>query len=64
MTQEPLVPAYFDVPRTLRSDRFRLEPLGPQHNTADVADLDPVLRQHVRHWLSDVWPFDEVSHAG
>ncbi|OPX11327.1 twin-arginine translocation pathway signal protein [Mycobacterium sp. AT1] len=36
MTQEPLVPDDFDVPRVLRSARFRLEPLGPQHNVADL----------------------------
>ncbi len=153
MSQEPLVPHDFDVPRELRADRFRLEPLGPQHNVpdlaawmssiehirdtpgfegrdwppdagfsaeanlgdlvqhadeferrvafaytvlrpaaddahevlgclylnpgprprsvdvqswvrADVADLDPVLRQAVRAWLADAWPFDEVLYAG
>jgi len=36
MPQEPLVPDDFDVPRVLRSARFRLEPLGPQHNDADL----------------------------
>ena len=36
MTQDPLVPDDFDVPRALRSARFRLEPLGPQHNVADL----------------------------
>jgi hypothetical protein len=36
MPQEPLVPDDFDVPRVLRSARFRLEPLGPQHNVADL----------------------------
>lgn len=36
MTQEPLVPDDFDVPRALHSARFRLEPLGPQHNVADL----------------------------
>jgi len=36
MTQAPLVPDDFDVPRVLRSARFRLEPLGPQHNVADL----------------------------
>ena len=150
MSQEPFVPADFDVPRELRTVRFRLEPLGPQHNAsdraawtssiehiqstpgfegrdwppdggftpeanlgdlvqhadeferrvafaytvlqpdaddvigclylypgprpgsvdvrswvrADVADLDPVLRQAVRTWLADAWPFDEVIYAG
>ncbi|MCV7419578.1 N-acetyltransferase [Mycobacterium yunnanensis] len=150
MTQEPLVPEDFDVPRELRSARFRLEPLGPQHNTADlnawtasidhikgtpgfdgwgwppddglsaednlvdlvrhadefdrrvafaytvlrpqdddvigclyldpgprpgsvavrswvradVAELDTILRNEVRKWLSTAWPFDEVVYAG
>jgi len=36
MPQEPLVPDDFDVPRVLQSARFRLEPLGPQHNAADL----------------------------
>jgi hypothetical protein len=33
----PFVPPDFDPPTTLVSDRFRLEPLGPQHNEADLA---------------------------
>jgi hypothetical protein len=37
MSQEPLVPDDFVVPLDLRSARFRLEPLGPQHNAADLA---------------------------
>jgi hypothetical protein len=150
MSQEPLVPGDFEVPRELRTARFRLEPLGPQHNAADlaawmssishiqstpgfeernwppdggysaeanladlvqhaeefeqrvafaytvlrpevddvigclyldpgqrpgavdvrswvradVADLDVVLRQAVREWLAQSWPFDEVVYAG
>lgn len=150
MSEQPFVPADFDVPRELSTPRFRLEPLGPQHNaadlaawmssiphiqsspgfanygwppdegftpeanlgdlvrhaqefeqrvafaytvlepdaddvigciyvnpgprpgaadvrswvTADVADLDPVLRQTVRQWLAETWPFDEVTYAG
>lgn len=31
------VPAGFTPPRTLSTDQFRLEPLGPQHNEADLA---------------------------
>ncbi|USQ79481.1 N-acetyltransferase [Ornithinimicrobium faecis] len=31
------VPAGFEPPRSLTTDRFRLEPLGPQHNEADRA---------------------------
>ena len=37
MSQEPLVPNDFEVPRELRSDQFRLVPLGPEHNAADLA---------------------------
>ena len=29
------VPDDFDVPRELTTDRFRLEPLGPEHNARD-----------------------------
>jgi hypothetical protein len=151
MSQEPLVPPDFEVPRELRAAEFRLEPLGPQHNAADlaawmssikhiqdtpgfadhgwppdggytveanladlvqhadeferriafaytvlrpdteadvigclylnpgakpgcvdvrswvradVAELDPVLRQAVGEWLVRAWPFDEVVYAG
>lgn len=32
---EPFVPANFEPPTTLEDDRFRLEPLGPQHNESD-----------------------------
>jgi hypothetical protein len=32
-----LVPDDFDVPRSLATPQFRLEPLGPQHNHADHA---------------------------
>ena len=32
-----IVPESFDVPRELVTDRFRLEPLGPQHNERDHA---------------------------
>ena len=153
MSEESFVPHDFEVPQELRSVRFRLEPLGPQHNAADldawmssiehirstpgfegrdwppdggfaaeanlgdlvqhadeferrvafaytvlrpdavdehdvigclylnpgprpgsvdvrswvradVADLDPVLRQAVRDWLAAEWPFDEIVYAG
>ena len=30
------MPDDFDVPHVLQSARFRLEPLGPQHNAADL----------------------------
>lgn len=37
MSEGPLVPDDFVVPRELRTADFRLEPLGPQHNAADHA---------------------------
>ena len=37
MSDQLFVPADFTVPDGLRTGEFRLEPLGPQHNTADYA---------------------------
>ncbi|MET0325315.1 MAG: N-acetyltransferase [Ilumatobacteraceae bacterium] len=37
MAESPFVPPGFEPPTTLQQDRFRLEPLGPQHNEADHA---------------------------
>lgn len=37
MTTPPFVPVDFDPPVSLRTDRYYLEPLGPQHNHADLA---------------------------
>ncbi|MEO5901272.1 MAG: N-acetyltransferase [Ilumatobacteraceae bacterium] len=37
MADPPFVLTDFDPPTALVSDRFRLEPLGPQHNKADHA---------------------------
>ncbi|GAB3251016.1 GNAT family N-acetyltransferase [Arthrobacter pigmenti] len=37
MASEMFVPAGFEPPILLVTDRFRLEPLGPQHNDADHA---------------------------
>ncbi len=34
---ESFVPADFDPPRLLVAERFRLEPLGPEHNASDHA---------------------------
>ena len=35
MASDDFVPADFDPPTSLSTERFRLEPLGPQHNGAD-----------------------------
>ena len=37
MSDQLFVPADFPVPDGLTTGEFRLEPLGPQHNTADYA---------------------------
>ena len=37
MTSDSFVPAGFEPPTSLATDRFVLEPLGPQHNEADHA---------------------------
>jgi hypothetical protein len=37
MSDPLFVPADFAVPDGLTAEQFRLEPLGPQHNTADYA---------------------------
>lgn len=37
MDPTPFVPADFEPPRSLVTNRFRLEPLGPQHNDADLS---------------------------
>ncbi len=37
MSDQRFVPAEFTVPDGLTAGEFRLEPLGPEHNTADYA---------------------------
>jgi len=37
VSDQLFVPANFTVPEGLTAGEFRLEPLGPQHNTADYA---------------------------
>ncbi|MFF0264614.1 GNAT family N-acetyltransferase [Kribbella sp. NPDC004536] len=41
------VPADFDVPRELVTPRFRLEPLGPEHNAPDYAAWTSSI-EHIR----------------
>jgi hypothetical protein len=41
------VPVGFEPPTTLRTDQFRLEPLGPQHNDADLAAWTSSI-EHIR----------------
>jgi hypothetical protein len=47
MTEDSFVPAGFDPPTSLLDDRFRLEPLGPQHNLADHAAWTSSI-EHIR----------------
>jgi hypothetical protein len=47
MAADPFVPADFVPPTSLVTDRFRLEPLGPQHNEADLAAWTSSI-EHIR----------------
>ena len=47
MSSRPFVSADFDPPATLVRERFRLEPLGPQHNEADLAAWSSSV-EHIR----------------
>jgi hypothetical protein len=61
MGQGPLVPDDFVVPRELRTDAFRLEPLGPQHNPADLAAWMSSI-EHIQStpgFAGHGWPPDE-----
>ncbi|MBQ1024880.1 GNAT family N-acetyltransferase [Micromonospora sp. C95] len=47
MTSDAFVPPGFTPPTSLTTDRFRLEPLGPQHNVADHAAWTTSI-EHIR----------------
>lgn len=47
MAVDEFVPAGFVAPTSLVKDRFRLEPLGPQHNEADLAAWSSSI-EHIR----------------
>jgi hypothetical protein len=47
MRSEPFVPTGFEPPRSLVTDQFVLEPLGPQHNEADHAAWTSSI-EHIR----------------
>lgn len=58
MTTDAFVPVGFDPPRSLATERFRLEPLGPQHNSADHAAWMSSI-EHIRStpgYASGRWP--------
>ena len=64
MTEKPFVPAGFVVPLALATERFRLEPLGPQHNDPDHRAWSSSV-EHIRAtpgWGTNSWP-DERSLA-
>lgn len=55
---EPFVPSGFVVPLALTAERFRLEPLGPQHNDSDYEAWSSSL-DHIRAtpgWETSSWP--------
>lgn len=47
MTVDPFVPDDFEPPTSLVTERFRLEPLGPQHNERDLAAWTSSI-EHIR----------------
>src|ERR1700691_1091313 len=58
MTPRPLVPAEFDVPSPPGHSRFRFEPLGPEHNAADLQAWSSSI-EHIHAtpgFRSDEWP--------
>lgn len=65
MSQEPLVPNDFEVPRELRTAQFRLEPLGPEHNAADHAAWMSSIEhlQATPGFAGRGWPPDEGFSA-
>ena len=47
MTADQFVPVDFEPPTSLETDQSRLEPLGPQHNEADLAAWTSSI-EHIR----------------
>lgn len=47
MSSEQFVPEDFEPPRALETERFRLEPLGPEHNESDLAAWSSSI-EHIR----------------
>jgi RimJ/RimL family protein N-acetyltransferase len=55
---DPFVPVGFEPPTSLESEQFRLEPLGPQHNDADLAAWSSSI-EHIRStagYPDGTWP--------
>jgi len=58
VSQSPIVPDDFVVPHELVEERFRLEPLGPQHNERDHAAWTNSI-EHIRStpgFTNSTWP--------
>jgi len=58
MTSDAFVPADFAPPTVLVTDRFRLEPLGPEHNESDHAAWTTSI-EHIRStpgFVDGGWP--------
>ncbi|MGH3009516.1 MAG: GNAT family N-acetyltransferase [Gaiellaceae bacterium] len=58
--EEPFVPSGFTIPLALATERFGLEPLGPQHNDSDYDAWSSSL-DHIRAtpgWETSKWPDD------
>jgi len=56
----PFVPSGFVVPLALRTEQFRLEPLGPKHNDSDYEAWSSSV-EHIRRtpgWETSSWPDD------
>ncbi len=58
--ERPFVPSGFVVPLALATERFRLEPLGPQHNDSDYEAWSSSV-EHIHAtpgWETSSWPDD------
>jgi hypothetical protein len=60
VVERPFVPSGFVAPRTLATEQFRLEPLGPQHNDSDYEAWSSSV-EHIHAtpgWETSSWPDD------
>ncbi|HET8527986.1 MAG TPA: hypothetical protein VFL60_03675 [Gaiellaceae bacterium] len=65
MAEGSFVPPGFAVPLALVTERFRLEPLGPQHNDSDYEAWSSS-REHIHAtpgWETSTWPDDRDLEA-
>jgi hypothetical protein len=63
--ESAFVPSGFVVPPALVTERFRLEPLGPQHNESDYEAWSSSV-QHIHKtpgWEASSWPDDRNLEA-